>query len=92
VDEKSNNYTVIGNFAQYLWVKAGSAEAYNRRVEASPHAGLTHHNVPPAGIGIFGRFGWAPKDRNAIDQFYSFGIGGYGMLIPGRDNDQWGIG
>jgi porin len=44
------------------------------------------------GIGIFGRAGWSPKDRNVIDQFYSFGIGGYGMLIPGRYNDQWGIG
>ena len=27
-----------------------------------------------------------------IDQFYSLGIGGYGMLIPGRDNDRWGLG
>jgi len=26
-----------------------------------------------------------------IDQFYSFGIGGYGG-IPGRDGDQWGLG
>ena len=92
VDKKSDNYAVIGNFAQYLWVKDGSAKAYNRRLEASPHSALTHHNVPPVGIGIFGRAGWSPKDRNAIDQFYSFGIGGYGMLIPGRDNDQWGIG
>jgi len=92
VDEKSDNYAVVANFAQYLWVKDGSAEAYNRRLEASPHAGLTHHNAPPVGIGIFGRAGWSPKDRNVIDQFYSFGIGGYGMLIPGRDDDQWGIG
>jgi porin len=48
--------------------------------------------LPPVGIAIFGRAGWAPKDRNVIDQFYSFGIGGYGMLISGRDYDQWGIG
>ena len=91
-DEESENYGVIGNFAQYLWVKAGSAEAFKRRLEGTAYAGLTHHNLPPVGIGIFGRAGWSPKDRNAIDQFYSFGIGGYGMLIPGRDNDQWGIG
>ena len=91
-DKKSENYAVIGNFAQYLWVKDGSAKAYNRRLEASPHSALTHHTVPPVGIGIFGRAGWSPEDRNTIDQFYSFGIGGYGMLIPGRDNDQWGIG
>ncbi len=39
----------------------------------------------PVGIGIFGHAGWSPKDRNAIDQFYSFGIGVYGMLIPERE-------
>jgi porin len=44
------------------------------------------------GWGPFFRFGWAPKNRNAIDQFYSLGIGGRGLLIPGRDLDFWGIG
>jgi porin len=43
------------------------------------------------GWGPFFRFGWAPKNRNAIDQFYSLGIGGRGLLIPGRDLDFWGI-
>jgi len=82
---ESQNYTVFGNFAQYLWVKDDSAEE-------NPHSGLTHHNVPPVGIGLFGRAGWAPKDRNAIDQFYSFGIGGWGVGIAGRKYDLWGIG
>jgi porin len=44
------------------------------------------------GWGPFFRFGWAPENRNAIDQFYSLGIGGRGLLIPGRDLDFWGIG
>jgi porin len=44
------------------------------------------------GWGLFGRLGFAPKDRNAIDQFYSFGVGGRGLLIPGRDLDFWGLG
>ena len=79
VRQKTNNYAFLFNFDQYLWVKGGS-----------PAAGRKH--LPPVGIGIFGRAGWSPKDRNVIDQFYSFGIGGYGMIIPGRDNDQWGIG
>lgn len=91
-DEKSENYAVIGNFAQYLWVEDGSAAAYNRRIQNTSFSGITHHNDPPVGIGLFGRAGWAPDDRNAIDQFYSFGIGGFGMLIPGRDDDQWGVG
>jgi hypothetical protein len=89
LDEESDNYGVVGNFAQYLWVKKDSAEAFNKSLKATSHAGLTHHHNPPVGIGIFGRAGWAPDERNAIDQFYSFCIGGYGMLIPGRDNDQW---
>jgi carbohydrate-selective porin OprB len=79
VAEKSDNYSVLLNFDQYLWIEDGG-----------PAAGRKH--LPPLGVGIFGRAGWAPKDRNVIDQFYSFGIGGYGMLIPGRDNDQWGVG
>ena len=92
LDEHTDNYAVIGNFSQYLWVKGGSAEAFNKRLEGTRYAGLTHHNTPPVGFGLFGRAGWEPDDRNVIDQFYSFGIGGYGMLIPGRDGDQWGIG
>jgi len=79
VAEKSNNYVFLLNFDQYLWVKDGSPDAKRK-------------HLPPVGIGIFGRARWAPKDRNVIYQFYSFGIGGYGMIIPGRDDDQWGIG
>ena len=79
IDEKSSNYTVIGNFAQYLWMKEGDE-------------GLPRNNLPPRGIGIFGRFGWHPEDRNVIDAFYSFGVRGIGMLIPGRPDDEWGLG
>jgi len=43
------------------------------------------------GWGIFGRFGIAPEDRNAISQFYSFGVGGKGV-IEGRPEDRFGIG
>jgi porin len=43
------------------------------------------------GLGIFGRIGLADRKTNPIEQFYSFGIGGQGML-PGRDLDRFGIG
>ncbi|MEN8688607.1 MAG: carbohydrate porin [Desulfobacterales bacterium] len=79
VAKKSDNYAFLVNIDQYLWVKGGGSAAGRR-------------DLPPVGVGLFGRAGWAPKDRNVIDQFYSVGIGGYGMIIPGRDNDQWGIG
>jgi porin len=92
VVDKSENYTVLVNFDQYFWIEGGSLAAYKKRIESSAYPGIGRHHQPPNGIGIFGRAGWAPKDRNVIDLFYSLGIGGYGMLIPGRDNDQWGIG
>ena len=43
------------------------------------------------GIGIFGRIGFADRNTNIFEQFYSFGIAGQGML-PGRDHDRFGIG
>ena len=43
------------------------------------------------GIGIFGRIGFANRNTNIFEQFYSFGIAGQGML-PGRDRDRFGIG
>jgi hypothetical protein len=92
VAEESDNYAFLLNFDQYLWVKGASSDAYDKRLDASQYPGVGRHHLPPVGIGIFGRAGWAPKDRNVIDQFYSFGIGGYGMIILGRDNDQWGVG
>ena len=76
VSTKDSDYTVIGNFSQYLFVKGPN----------------DRKGQPPIGIGLFGRAGWAPKGRNVIDQFYSAGIGGFGMLIPGRDHDNWGVG
>ena len=92
VAKKSDNYSVMANFDQYLWVKGGSVEAYDRerRLKQSKYPGHAGLDLPPVGIGIFGRAGWTPKNRNVIDKFFSFGIGGYGMLIPGRDQDQWG--
>jgi porin len=90
--KESGNQTFLVNFDQYLWVKGGSVAAYQKSLDSGAYPGPGRQHLPPVGIGIFGRAGWAPKDRNVIDQFYSFGVGGYGMLIPGRDYDNWGIG
>jgi porin len=43
------------------------------------------------GVGLFGRFGAADEETNPVELFLSFGIGGKGV-IPGRDNDTFGIG
>ena len=43
------------------------------------------------GFGIFGQFGWAPGDRNLIQEYYGGGLV-YKGLVPGRDADLLGIG
>jgi porin len=51
----------------------------------------TEKDDPEQGVGLFGRFGIADEETSPIDSFYSIGIGGKG-IIPGRDNDTFGIG
>jgi porin len=46
---------------------------------------------PTQGIGLFGRFGWARRDVNPINYFYSIGVGGKG-LVPDRPKDTYGVG
>jgi porin len=48
------------------------------------------HN-PTRGFGIFFRAGVSNPRTSAFQQFYSFGFGGKG-IIPGRENDRFGIG
>jgi porin len=43
------------------------------------------------GFGVFGRVGLADPNTNPLEQFYSVGIGGQGML-PGRARDRFGLG
>ncbi len=43
------------------------------------------------GVGIFGRFGVTDGRVNPVSSFYSLGLGGKG-LIPGRENDSFGVG
>jgi porin len=43
------------------------------------------------GLGIFARMGFADQDTNPISFMFSGGLGGRG-LIPGRDEDSFGVG
>jgi porin len=47
---------------------------------------------PTQGFGIFFRAGVANPQTSAFQQFYSFGFGGKGIIIPTRDQDRFGIG
>ncbi len=51
----------------------------------------TKPDDPSQGFGLFGRFGWARNDVNPVEAYYSFGMGGKG-LIPTRAKDTYGIG
>lgn len=51
----------------------------------------TEKDDPSQGIGIFGRYGYSTGKANVLDEFYSFGIGGKG-IVDGRDDDTFGIG
>ena len=51
----------------------------------------TESDDPEQGVGLFGRFGFADHETSPIDQFYSIGIGGQGIL-SGRDKDTFGLG
>lgn len=42
------------------------------------------------GLGVFFQFGWAPSDRNEIDQYLGTGVT-YRGLLPGRDEDLIGL-
>lgn len=43
------------------------------------------------GVGLFARFSFADQDTNPVEWSASFGVGGRG-IIPGRDNDLFGLG
>lgn len=43
------------------------------------------------GLGLFGQFGWAPDDRNLVDQHYAGGVL-YRGPMHGRDLDVVGVG
>ncbi len=43
------------------------------------------------GLGVFGRYGWARSDLNAINDFFSAGVQ-YQGLVDGRDDDVLGVG
>jgi porin len=43
------------------------------------------------GFGLFGSFGWGQPEFNPVNTFYSFGLGGKGV-IPDRPKDRYGVG
>jgi len=51
----------------------------------------TEADDPKQGFGLFGRYGYSTGETNPVEQFYSIGVGGRG-IVPERDKDTYGLG
>jgi carbohydrate-selective porin OprB len=81
---KFGNSMVHFNFEQYLWKPVPSDDSSKTVRTAS-------YDFEERGVGIFGRFGWAPDDRNLYNEYASAGIGGRGVFDC-RPYDRFGAG
>lgn len=81
VPTKNESWLVTWSGWQYLW-----AEKSDRKV-----LDTTNGRPDLKGFGLFWRTSIADRDTNVIEWFASGGVGGRG-LIPGRDNDLYGLG
>lgn len=84
LDTKDGNWIFSFNAEQYLW-KSSSSAYKNSKVRTRSF------DFQEPGIGLFGRYSYAPEDRNAWNMYASGGIGGRG-IIPGRPYDRLGLG
>lgn len=80
-NHKKESWFAIANFAQYLYVKDAPDSIKNR---------LKGGQVIN-GVGVFGRFGFAPKDTNTVTNYASVGVFAHG-LADSRPYDSFGAG
>ena len=67
---------------QYLWTKEEASDAPLSLINRKPDL---------QGFGLFARVGFADQDTNTVKWSASGGVGGRG-IIPGRDDDIFGLG
>lgn len=78
---KDQSWFAIANFSQYLYVKD----------EQGPLKDRLKGGQVINGIGVFGRFGFAPEDTNTITRYASLGVFAHG-LFDSRPYDSFGVG
>jgi len=83
-DTKSGNWIIGLNAEQYLWKPSSAAQKKSNVRTAS-------FDFQEPGIGLFGRFGYTPADRNLWNIYASGGVGGRGF-VPSRPYDRMGLG
>jgi len=81
VNFKSESWTAIANFSQYLFVEEDTAAVAEKLKSGQPLRG----------IGIFGRLGYAPEETNTVSRDGSIALFAQG-LFAGRDYDSFGVG
>jgi hypothetical protein len=81
INYKSDSWLTIGNISQYLFVKEHSGAI----------AGKLASGQPLRGIGVLGRFGYAPEQTNTITRDASIALFAHG-LFDRRNNDSFGAG
>jgi porin len=82
LEEESKSWNLVGNVWQYVKV-----------FEDVPEGNMELHDGVPdlRGLGLFLIWGVADQDTNPFKWSVAGGVGGKG-LIPGRENDAFGIG
>ncbi|WP_028745902.1 carbohydrate porin [Rhizobium mesoamericanum] len=80
-NRQDTSWFAIANFSQYLYVKDDTLSAKDR---------LKNGEVVN-GVGVFGRFGFAPQDTNPISRYASVGLFAHGLL-DSRPYDSFGAG
>ena len=78
---RDESWLLVGNVSQYLYV-ADDAEAIKSKLKSSQ---------PLNGVGVLGRWGYAPAGTNPITGDVSAALYARG-LIPGRAYDSFGVG
>lgn len=78
---KDDSWFAIMNFSQYLYV-SDDAETVDGKLKSGQ---------PLRGIGIFGRFGYAPQETNTVTRDASLALFARG-LIDQRSYDSFGVG
>lgn len=84
-----NNYGVYFIADQMVWREPNSS---TEKVDPSVRSAVPESAVEPSnqGLGLFWRVGGTPQDRNLVS-FYTDGGLNYVGLIPGRDEDVFGL-
>lgn len=97
-----NKGAFSGNYRTGVWYQTGPAARIGQPGSVTGNYGfyiqaeqMVYREPETAaageGLGLFFQVGWAPEDRNAVNQYVGTGLT-YTGLLPGRGRDTLGLG